>query len=99
MVAFPQDILGLLYLFNELETDRVGQSKPHSSSKCLKWLPILNVLPLSDTWQSCIGLSHICVVLQMLLRGGARASPRVALDKTVGQKRKWKCHVNVFVMQ
>lgn len=35
----------------------------------------------------------------MLLRGGARASPRVTLDRTVGQKRKWKCHVNVFVMQ
>lgn len=35
----------------------------------------------------------------MLLRGGARASPRVTLDSTVGQKRKWKCHVNVFVMQ
>lgn len=53
---------------------------------------------VSDTLQSRTGLSHICVVVQ-IWRGGAGASPPVALDKTVGQKRKWKCHVNVLVMQ
>lgn len=73
----------------------VWQLNPYSSSK---WQPILCDFTKCDTLQPCIGSSHICVVLRLLWRGGARASPHVAPIKTVGQKRKWKCHVNVFVM-
>lgn len=51
--------------------------------------------PLSDTFQSHTRKYSIC----MLQQRGGRARPHATLDNTVTQKRKWKCHVNVFVMQ
>lgn len=93
----PWDISGV-FLSYALQTVRMEQIMPYRRSK---WLPVLSCCVFFLWVTPCkIALaSPTRVVLRMLWWGGVRASPCVALNKTEGQKRKWKCHVKVFVMQ